>query len=173
MATWFVRCGDLLEVPADVLICSANVYLTLSGGVGGAFLLRNGPAMQEALYGYLRDRAVRHVPRGTVVVMPPCGSPYRAVLHAVAVDGAYESSPNVISKLLAECLCEAAQLEAKDVALAALATGYGRLTIGDFAQAIGPLLHQDFPPIARIIIGLRNPHDVDELLQLVPEIKPL
>src|SRR5262245_10667602 len=80
---WQVHQGDLLDVPTDVLVCSANVYLALSGGVGGAFLLRYGPAMQEALQRYLSERGIRHVEQGDVVPMPPCGGPYRAVLHAV------------------------------------------------------------------------------------------
>ena len=37
---WRLCVGDILDVPADVLVCSANVYLNLSGGVGGAFALR-------------------------------------------------------------------------------------------------------------------------------------
>jgi hypothetical protein len=32
---WTVKCGDILDEPADVLICSANIFLNLSGGVGG------------------------------------------------------------------------------------------------------------------------------------------
>jgi O-acetyl-ADP-ribose deacetylase (regulator of RNase III) len=83
---WQLHHGDILDVPADVLVCSANVYLTLSGGVGGAFLLRYGPAMQQALFQSMADRNKRHVESGEVVTMEPFGSPYRAVLHAVAVD---------------------------------------------------------------------------------------
>jgi O-acetyl-ADP-ribose deacetylase (regulator of RNase III) len=60
---WQLYNGDILDVPADVLICCANVYLTLSGGVGGAFQLRYGPSMQLALFKYLSDRKVRHVER--------------------------------------------------------------------------------------------------------------
>src|SRR6476659_2886089 len=89
---WQLHHGDILDVPADVLVCSANVYLTLSGGVGGALLLRYGPEMQAVLSRHLADRVLRHVERGSVVEAPPCGSPYRAVIHAVAVDGFYESS---------------------------------------------------------------------------------
>jgi len=37
---WYVRHGDVLDVAADALVCPANVYLNLSGGVGGAFSLR-------------------------------------------------------------------------------------------------------------------------------------
>lgn len=90
---WQLYHGDILDIPADVLVCSANVYLNLSGGVGGAFLQRYGLKMQEALREYLAATGVSHVPCGTVVEMPPCGSPYRAVLHAVAVDAFYETSP--------------------------------------------------------------------------------
>src|SRR4051812_30921239 len=105
---WSVHQGDILDVPADVLVCSANVYLNLSGGVGGAFLLRHGPAMQEALHRHLAERGIRHVNQGDVVRMPPCGGPYRAVLHAVAVDGFYESSPEVITAVVRESLRQSA-----------------------------------------------------------------
>ena len=46
---WVVKHGDILDEPADVLVCSANVNLSLSGGVGGAFLRRDGPEMQRFL----------------------------------------------------------------------------------------------------------------------------
>src|SRR5215475_3687224 len=97
---WRVHLGDLLDVPADVLVCSANIYLTLSGGVGGAFLLRYGPAMQESLFQYLLDRNKSHVEQGEVVAMEPCGSPYRAVLHAVAVDGLYDTTPEIVAAVI-------------------------------------------------------------------------
>jgi hypothetical protein len=100
MTTWQITSGDILDVDADVLVCSANPFLTLSGGVGGAFLLRYGSAMQEFLQAHLDQLGVRHVPRGTVVQARACGSTFRAVLHAVAVDGMYESSPDVITDVL-------------------------------------------------------------------------
>ena len=86
MVSWSIHIGNLLGVPADVLVLSANVYLNLSGGVSGAFALRYGPAMQEALHAWRAERNVRHAPPGTVVAMPPLGTPYHAVLHAVGVD---------------------------------------------------------------------------------------
>ncbi len=168
---WLVYAGDLLDVPADVLACSANVYLALSGGVGGAFLLRYGPAMQDALNAYLAERGVRHVERGDVVAMPPCGSPYRAVLHAVAVDGAYQSSPAVVADVLAKALRTAAELGARSVALAAVATGYGRLGMADFAAALRGVVGQAFPPVDRVTIGLRSRDGAEELLALVPGLE--
>lgn len=167
---WSLHLGDLLDIPAHVLVCSANVYLTLSGGVGGAFSLRYGPAMQESLNEYLRQRNIRHVPRGTVVAMPPCGSPYQAVLHAVAVDGMYESSPDIVAAVISDSLRQAAALQARTIALAALATGYGRLTMEDFAEALRTLIDMEIPPLERIVIGLRSRADVDELERLMPRV---
>ena len=167
---WRVRHGDILDLPADVLICSANVYLTLSGGVGGAFLLRYGPAMQDALGQYLADRGVRHVPRGTVVEMPPCGSPYRAVLHAVAVDGFYATTPEVVGGVILDGLWRAGALSARTVALVGLAMGYGRLPVAGFARGLRQVLGADFPPVEVVVIGLRSRDDVEELHALVPSL---
>ncbi len=93
---WSVKHGDILDEPADVLICSANPWLNLSGGVGGEFLLRHGPRMQEELHHHLAARSLRAVPQGEVVPCGPCGTPYKAVLHAVVVDCFYGSSPEVV-----------------------------------------------------------------------------
>jgi O-acetyl-ADP-ribose deacetylase (regulator of RNase III) len=168
---WQVHQGDILDVPADVLVCSANVYLALSGGVGGAFLLRYGPAMLEALQQYLAERGIRHVERGDVVTMQPCGSPYRAVLHAVSVDGFYQSSPAVVAGVLAESLRRAAALAAQTVALAAVATGYGRMSIADFAEGLRQVIGTPFPPLQRVTIGLRSREGVEDLRALVPELE--
>jgi O-acetyl-ADP-ribose deacetylase (regulator of RNase III) len=168
---WQVYHGDILDVPADVLVCSANVYLALSGGVGGAFLLRYGSAMQEALQQYLAEKGIRHVERGDVVTLPPCGSPYRAVLHAVAVDGFYESTPTVVAGVLAESLRQAAALAANTVALTAVATGYGCMSISDFAAGLRRVVSEAFPPLERVVIGLHSPFNVEELLALMPELE--
>ena len=168
---WHGHQGDLLDVPAEVLVCSANVYLALSGGVGGAFLLRYGPAMQEELQEYLSRRGIRHVEQGDVVAMPPCGSPYRGVLHAVAVDGVYQSSSTVVASVLAKSLHQAAALGARTVAVAAVATGYGRMSMQDFAAGLRLVVKQTFPPLKQATIGLRSPSDIDELLALMPELE--
>jgi O-acetyl-ADP-ribose deacetylase (regulator of RNase III) len=164
---WQLYHGDILDIPADILVCSSNVYLALSGGVGGAFLQRYGPAMQDALDHYLSAASVRHVPRGTIVEMPPCGSPYRAVFHAVAVDAMYESSPAIVATVMAESLRRAAALKAKSVALSAFATGYGRMTMREFAEALKSITEQSFQPVERVMIGLRSENDVEELEELV------
>ena len=168
---WQVYQGNILDVSADVLVCSANVFLALSGGVGGAFLLRYGPAMQEALQCYLNERGIRHVERGDVISLPSCGSPYRAVLHAVAVNGFYESSPTVVAEILTESLRQAAALTASTVALTAVATGYGRMSMPDFAVGLRRVVGDAFPPLERVTIGLRSSFDAEELLALMPELE--
>jgi O-acetyl-ADP-ribose deacetylase (regulator of RNase III) len=167
---WTLKHGDLLDEPADVLVCSANPWLNLSGGVGGAFLLRYGGQMQEELHRYLAQRRLRCVPPGTVVQMPPCGSPYRSVLHAVAVDAFYESSPERVREVIRASLRAAASLDARKVVLAALATGYGRLSMSGFAEALAPLIGEDFAPVAEVVLCLRNRQDVEELAERLPAL---
>jgi O-acetyl-ADP-ribose deacetylase len=156
---WTVQTGDILEIPADVLICSANVFLNLSGGVGGAFLLRYGLPMQTALHQYLVERGCKHVPRGTVVRMPSCGSPYRCVLHAVAIDAAYESSSRVVEQVVRECLEIAVEQNAKTIALTALATGYGKLPVEDFAAGLRPLVGLQLLPLEQVVVVVRSDDD--------------
>jgi O-acetyl-ADP-ribose deacetylase (regulator of RNase III) len=160
---WTVKQGNILDEPADVLVCSANVFLNLSGGVGGEILLRYGDAMQQELRRHLTDRGLHFVPQGEVVSCAPCRTPFQAVLHAVAVDGFYQSSPAVIEAVVARSLQRAGSLGAKRVALTALATGYGRMALADFALGLRPLLAREFPPVAEVVVCLRNRHHVEEL----------
>ncbi len=166
---WQLYEGDILDVPADVLVCSANVYLTLSGGVGGAFMLRYGPAMQEALNQHLKDHGVRHVEPGDVVALPGCGSPYRAVLHAVAVDALYDTSLELVAEVIEKSLQCAAGYSATTVAMTALATGYGRKSMEFFGQAVSRVVGREFPPVNRTVVGIRKRSDIEELLSSIPQ----
>jgi O-acetyl-ADP-ribose deacetylase (regulator of RNase III) len=168
---WQLHHGDILDVPADILVCSANVYLTLSGGVGGAFLLRYGRAMQDALNAYLIERNVRHVEPGDVITTPPCGSPYRAVLHAVAVDGTYHTTSEIVARTITTSLRIAAAQSASTVAMTALACGYGQMPLTLYARALIVAMREGYPPIHRVTLAMRGPHDVEELHALVPELE--
>jgi O-acetyl-ADP-ribose deacetylase (regulator of RNase III) len=165
---WTIKHGDILDEPADVLVCSANVFLNLSGGVGGAMLLRYGDAMQKELHRYLAKQNRRFVQQGEVVMTPPSGSPYQAVLHAVAVDGFYQSSPEIVGSVVAKSLAMAAGMCAKRVALTALATGYGRLSMRQFAEGISSLISSEYPPIREIVVCVRNKSNLDELTDALP-----
>jgi O-acetyl-ADP-ribose deacetylase (regulator of RNase III) len=161
---WIVQSGDILKLPADVLICSANVFLNLSGGVGGEILLRFGDGMQRELHEYVKQRGGRrHVEQGDVVQTGPHGLPVRAVLHAVAVNGFYESSPRVVENVVSRALGMARTLGARDVSLTALATGFGRLKMREFAEGIKPLAHASFDPVERVIVCVRKESERDEI----------
>lgn len=153
---WCVKSGDILDEPADVLICSANPFLNLSGGVGGSFLLRYGTAMQDEMHAHLESNGVNFVEQGTVVRCAPHGSPYRFVLHAVAVDGMYQSSATVVRRIVEQCLSEVANAGASTIALAALATGFGNLTHADFAEGIKPLRNELFEGIDKVTIVVQH-----------------
>lgn len=160
---WTVKQGDILDEPADVLICSANCYLNLSGGVGGEILLRFGDAMQRELHSYLISNGIRLVPPGSVVPTRGCGTPYRAVLHAVAVDAFYGSSPELIEQAVSRSLRLAASYGAVKVALTALGTGYGRLPMTTFARAVIPLCGLTLPPVEQVVVCVRHREDAEEL----------
>jgi O-acetyl-ADP-ribose deacetylase (regulator of RNase III) len=165
---WCIKHANILDEPADVLICSANPWLNLSGGVGGEILARYGPLMQQELHAVLAERGVRAVAQGTVVQTSACGTPFRAVLHAVAIDAFYQSSPPVITKLVADGLHQAASLQASKVALTALATGYGRLSMQSFGEALAPLLDTEFPPLEEVTVCVRKVDARDALAASLP-----
>ena len=166
---WTIANCDILDRPADVLVLSGNPQLNLSGGAGGSFLLRYGNEMQNQLHQFLKSTGKQQVARGDVVQMPSCGSPYDAVLHAVGIDVFYDSNTDVVTDTITKSLEIAAQLSAKTVAMAAIATGYGRMSMNDSATAIRPLTHMNFHPIENVDICLLKSDAVNELASLVPE----
>jgi O-acetyl-ADP-ribose deacetylase len=150
MTIWSAAIGELLDATADVLICSANPQLNLSGGVGGAFQLRYGHAMQDFLHGWRKDHGLRYVNPGNIVVAPSCGSPFRAVVHAVAIDAFYETSTNFIRDSYAKAFAAIAQMEHESVASACLACGYGRATPDVFISAMRGVIGSRLPGIASV-----------------------
>ena len=148
-----VYAGDIFDVGADTLICSANVFLTLSGGVGGELLRRYGDPMQQPLVDHLHQLDQRHVPQGTVVVTEGGPSPWQTVLHAVCVDGMYDSTSEVVAKTLGKYWDLIAARGGKYAALPALATGYGHLTHSQFGKGLITALRDPKTP-AQITVAL-------------------
>ena len=157
-----VYAGDIFDVVADTLICSANVFLTLSGGVGGELLRRFGDPMQKPLVDHMHQLGKRHVPQGTVVATDGGPSPWQTVLHAVCVDGMYDSTPGVVAKTLSTCWDLTAAHGGKHASLPALATGYGHLTHAQFGEGLITALRAPNTP-AQISVALPDPHHAAEL----------
>jgi len=167
---WLLKQGNILDEAADVLVCSANPWLDLSGGVGADLLARHGAGVQAGLQDQLRGRDRRFVPQGEVVATSPVGLPWKAVLHAVAVDGFYHTSPEMIQKVVRLALEQAASLGARKVALAALATGHGDISLADFAQGIQPLVSTTVGSVEEVCICLVEMDRVKELSEALPEL---
>src|SRR4051794_24769399 len=110
---WILKTRNILDEPADVLICSANPHLTLSGGVGADLLARYGGAMHNYLQQEMRKRSPHFAPCGEIIPYTGAGLPYKVVLHAVAIEGWYDSSPAVITQVVNRALKIAAGYAAR------------------------------------------------------------
>jgi O-acetyl-ADP-ribose deacetylase (regulator of RNase III) len=152
--------GDVLSHPADALICPANCYLNMSGGVNGEILLRGGEAIQRELHGYLKKAGSRSVPPGTVVRTGAGSLPFQHILHAVAIDPFYGSSVELVADTLRNALSHACGLGVRSISLPALATGYGPLSVEQFCKALLDAAKDDGPPLALVTLVLRRSEDV-------------
>ncbi len=159
-----VKHGDILDEVVDVLICSANVQLNMSGGVNGAILQRGGSDVQAELRSYLAQRDKTAVVAGSVVRTGPGPLQVSHILHAVAIDAFYDSSTELVSDTIRNALAEAGELGAHSVALPALATGYGPLSVAEFGCALRQALDQGpYRPIEELRVVLAKEASLQEL----------
>lgn len=142
-----VQVGDVLDHPADVLVCPANPWLNMSGGVNGAILARGCEAIRSELQSYLTSLGTPVVSAGTVILTDADSLPFKHVLHAVAIGPSYDSSLELVRQTLEACFERAASLGARSISVPAVATGYGQLSISTFAKAVAPLTSRDWPPL--------------------------
>jgi O-acetyl-ADP-ribose deacetylase len=134
---WFdVVVGDVLDQEVDVIICSGNVQLNLSGGVGGALLLRGGVAVQVELHEQVRRTGRKYVDPGTIAVTGPGELPVMKIVHVVAMDAFYQTSKELISSSIQAALTVAHDLGARSIAMSAIATGYGRFPMTSFGSVL-------------------------------------
>jgi O-acetyl-ADP-ribose deacetylase (regulator of RNase III) len=169
MTQWLVKHGDILELEVDGLICSANPSLNLSGGVGGALLLRYGTEMQEFLHAQLHAKGKNFVSPGEVVVANSLGTPYRAVAHAVAIDAFYETSEELIERTYEMAIQQLATHSCHKIAAACLSCGYGRCPIDIFIKVVKNLIVRSFDGIESIILATTNIELADELSRVLKQ----
>jgi O-acetyl-ADP-ribose deacetylase (regulator of RNase III) len=140
--------GNILDFPADVLISTANPWLEMTGGVNQAIVMRpQGDDVFGELQEYLSSTGEMSVAPGTVVCTGPGSLPVKKILHAVSIDKFYGSSIELVAETITRALALAKGLNARDVTLAALATGYGPLLMPEFATALQTALGHDWTPI--------------------------
>jgi len=162
-----VKIGDVLSEVADVLICPANPWLNLSGGVNGALLQRGGQSVQDELHAHLKHSGRRAVESGTIVATGPGPLAVNWILHAVAIDPFYDSSIDLVSLTIAAALDRATDLQGRTVAMPMLATGYGRLSTQDFGAALAKIRCRDWPGVQRLTVVVRNDEDSEILRSLL------
>jgi O-acetyl-ADP-ribose deacetylase (regulator of RNase III) len=171
MTRWILKHGSALHEPADALIVSANPFLNLSGGSGGDLLNRFGQDLQTELHYHLKKIGARYVQPTDVVPTFGGNVPYKLILHAVAIDAFYDTSPDWVTACYVKALDIAAKHQVRTIAAVALATGYGRMPMIDFAVGLRPLLRRDFPPVEQVTLCLTKRDKFDELAALLPELE--
>jgi O-acetyl-ADP-ribose deacetylase len=157
-----VLVGDVLDVPADVLISTANPWLQMTGGVNLKIILRpRGEFVHEELQAHLLASGGRYVEPGTVVRTGPGSLPVRHILHAVAIDPSYESSVGLVADTIERALTQARELGARTVTIPALATGFGPLSMEEFAAALARAAERDWSPLEALKVVLLREEDAD------------
>lgn len=167
--------ASILDLEVDGLICSANVSLNLTGGVGADLICRYPKTdMQRELHALLEHREAHFARRGEVFECSSEHTPYKLILHAVATDPMYQSSIKTLSEIILLCLDKTAEASCRSVALTALATGFGNLELDDFAASLESLTQHDFPSIQELHLALIDEYRYDELKEAlrkrIPEL---
>ena len=152
---------------AEGLICSANPNLNLSGGVGGAFLLRYGSEMQDYLHRYLKENNLRYIEPGHSVVTPSCNSSYTAIAHAVAINAFYETNPNLILRTYRTSLSQLAQLGCRSIVASCLGCGYGRCSPSEFATAIEHLIVESMEGVETVTFVTTNQELAEKIASVI------
>jgi O-acetyl-ADP-ribose deacetylase (regulator of RNase III) len=157
-----VLVGDVLDVPADVLISTANPWLQMTGGVNLKIILRpQGERVQDELQHYLQATGRRYVEAGTVVRTGPGSLPLKHILHAVSIEPSYDSSVGLVADTIVRALTQARELGARVVTIPALATGFGPLSMEDFAAALSQATARDWSPLEVLKVVLRQEADAE------------
>lgn len=167
MTQWQVIHGDILDVQADGLICSANPHLNLSGGVGGAILLRYGTQMQDYLHEYLRQQNRHYVQPCAVVVCPPFGTSFNAVAHAVAIDGFYGTSIDRITETYIIAINNLLAMDCRTIAATCLGCGFGRCSKEDFKVAMEKVMQSKFDSLDKMFWVTTDKSLADVLAEVV------
>jgi O-acetyl-ADP-ribose deacetylase (regulator of RNase III) len=157
-----VLVGDVLDVPADVLISTANPWLQMTGGVNLKIILRpQGELVHEELQRHLRATGRRYVEPGTVVRTGPGSLSVKHILHAVSITPSYESSVELVAGTIVKALRQACELDARTVTIPALATGFGPLSMEEFAAALSRATARDWQPLQLLRVVLRQEEDAN------------
>jgi hypothetical protein len=119
------------------------------------------------------------VKRGEIVATSGGGTHFRAVLHAVAVDGMYQTSAAVIEEVVDAALRKTSSLVSRGilapdsagarVVLTALGTGFGRLSMREFGRGLKGVVGREYPGLEGVVLCVRKEGEVGEVIQGMKE----
>jgi O-acetyl-ADP-ribose deacetylase len=163
-----VLAGNILDVPGDVLVSTANPWLQMTGGVNLGIIVRpRGEEVYDELQTYLRHLGKKMVDPGTVLCTGPGSLAVKKILHAVAIDPSYDSSIDLVRDTIIKALSKARELGARTVNLAALATGFGPLSMEQFGSALRQALVQDWAPLERLRVVVRHEEEAARIREVL------
>jgi O-acetyl-ADP-ribose deacetylase (regulator of RNase III) len=159
-----VLAGNILDVPADVLVSTANPWWQMTGGVNLGIIVRpKGDDVFGELQDHLCATGKKMVDPGTVVCTGPGSIPVKNILHAVSIDPSYDSSVELVASTIVKALSQARQLNARSITLAALATGFGPLLMEEFATALRQALVHDWSPLESLKVVVKHEEEAEKI----------
>jgi O-acetyl-ADP-ribose deacetylase (regulator of RNase III) len=164
-----VKNTDVLDEPADTLIYSTNVMLNCTGGVGACLVSRYGAHVQAELHSLLKARGTMYAAQGDVFPYVCSGMPYRKVFHTMPCDGWYETSSEIVERVLRQCLGQCVGTnDVKAVAMSALATGYGHLDFEDFFRVAARTVNDPaYSGIEKITVCIADVPSYQQAVELI------
>jgi O-acetyl-ADP-ribose deacetylase (regulator of RNase III) len=140
----------------------------MTGGVNLKIILRpQGEFVHEELQAHLRATGGRYVEPGTVVRTGPGSLPVKHILHAVSIEPSYDSSVELVASTIIRALTRACELGARVVSIPALATGFGPLSMEEFATALSQAIERDWSPLETLKVVLLREEDADTVRRVL------
>jgi len=121
--------GNIAECNTEAVVNAANSELWMGSGVAGALRKAGGSVIEQ--------EAVRHGPVavGASVITTAGTLPAQWVIHAAAMAAGRPASAESVQAATASALALAAQHKIQSIALPALGTGVGNVSLTDCARA--------------------------------------
>lgn len=118
--------GNIADARADAIVCSANYEMKMRGGVGAALREKGGAVIEE------EATKSGQQPLGSCIATGPGTLAAKHVLHAVSA----WNEASCVGRAMQHALLLSDELGARSIAIPALGTGAGRVTLETCANAM-------------------------------------
>lgn len=142
--------GDLTQVDADAIVCPANSYGTMGGGVAAAITRAGGRDIET--------EAVRRspIPLGSAILTAAGALPAESVIHAPTMRNPVAEATEVnVRRAMEAALVQCDEHGVVTVAFPGMGTGTGGMPYGDAAAVMVAAIdgHADrrFPALIRLV----------------------